>query len=156
MSRLKMQIHSYTLALFSFSSWAAFSSLEELTKGLHPKSESAAWAVRHLQIVWGWNKSSPCKIKRFSYICTDKWKHSNLLHGAKMVLNFFLQFWHNCGCPPKKSKQKNSSDHRPLSTMYLNPSGAENGSYSLTFLGRKVGRHHSVAPAGKQRECKTH
>lgn len=32
--------------------------------------------------------------------------------------------------------------------------GAENG-YALTFLGKKVGRHHSVAPAGKQRECKT-
>ena len=37
--------------------------------------------------------------------------------------------------------------------MYANASGAENGSYSLTFLGKKVGRHHSVAPAGKQREC---
>ncbi|KAM7391576.1 hypothetical protein PAMP_022257 [Pampus punctatissimus] len=35
--------------------------------------------------------------------------------------------------------------------MYVNSSGAENGSYSLTFLGKKVGRHHSVAPAGKQR-----
>ncbi|XP_077942985.1 uncharacterized protein kifl [Gasterosteus aculeatus] len=34
--------------------------------------------------------------------------------------------------------------------MYVNSSGAENGSYSLTFLGKKVGRHHSVAPAGKQ------
>lgn len=36
--------------------------------------------------------------------------------------------------------------------MYGNSSGA-NGSYSLTFLGKKVGRHRSVAPAGKQREC---
>ncbi|XP_028269721.1 putative LOC110439812 homolog [Parambassis ranga] len=34
--------------------------------------------------------------------------------------------------------------------MYVNSSGAQNGSYSLTFLGKKVGRHHSVAPAGKQ------
>ena len=39
--------------------------------------------------------------------------------------------------------------------MYVNSSGAENGSYSLTFLGKKVGRHQSVAPAGKQRECQT-
>ncbi|KAG7241496.1 hypothetical protein INR49_025697, partial [Caranx melampygus] len=35
--------------------------------------------------------------------------------------------------------------------MYVNLFGAESGSYSLTFLGKKVGRHHSVAPAGKQR-----
>ncbi|KAM3610694.1 uncharacterized protein V6R79_007477 [Siganus canaliculatus] len=35
--------------------------------------------------------------------------------------------------------------------MYVNSSGAETGSYSLTFLGKKVGRHRSVAPAGKQR-----
>ncbi|KAM7017719.1 uncharacterized protein LKV04_013712 [Tautogolabrus adspersus] len=35
--------------------------------------------------------------------------------------------------------------------MYVNSSGTESGSYSLTFLGKKVGRHHSVAPAGKQR-----
>lgn len=63
-----MQIHSNTLGLFSFSSWAAFSSLEELTKGLHSQSESAAWAFRHLQIVWGWNKSSACKIKIFIYL----------------------------------------------------------------------------------------
>ncbi|XP_074525823.1 putative LOC110439812 homolog [Halichoeres trimaculatus] len=34
--------------------------------------------------------------------------------------------------------------------MYVNSSGAERG-YSLTFLGKKVGRHHSVAPSGKQR-----
>ncbi|XP_026176871.1 putative LOC110439812 homolog [Mastacembelus armatus] len=34
--------------------------------------------------------------------------------------------------------------------MYGKSSGAENGSYSLNFLGKKVGRHHSVAPAGKQ------
>lgn len=40
--------------------------------------------------------------------------------------------------------------------MYTNSSGAESGSYSLTFLGKKVGRHHSVAPAGKQRKYKTH
>ncbi|XP_030000083.1 putative LOC110439812 homolog [Sphaeramia orbicularis] len=33
--------------------------------------------------------------------------------------------------------------------MYVNSPGAYNG-YSLTFLGKKVGRHHSVAPAGKQ------
>ncbi|GAA6220911.1 kinesin-like protein KIN-14I isoform X1 [Lates japonicus] len=39
--------------------------------------------------------------------------------------------------------------------MYVNSSGAENGSYSLTFLGKKVGRHHSVAPAGKQRAWET-
>lgn len=39
-------------------------------------------------------------------------------------------------------------------TMHVNSSGAENGSYSLTFLGKKVGRHHSVAPAGRQRECR--
>ncbi|CAJ1067962.1 uncharacterized protein si:dkey-96l17.6 [Xyrichtys novacula] len=32
--------------------------------------------------------------------------------------------------------------------MYMNSSGGESG-YSLTFLGKKVGRHHSVAPAGK-------
>ncbi|XP_025752879.1 putative LOC110439812 homolog [Oreochromis niloticus] len=34
--------------------------------------------------------------------------------------------------------------------MYVNSPGAESGSYSLTFLGKKVGRHRSVAPAGKQ------
>nr|XP_013765335.1 PREDICTED: kinesin-like calmodulin-binding protein [Pundamilia nyererei] len=34
--------------------------------------------------------------------------------------------------------------------MYVNSPGAEGGSYSLTFLGKKVGRHRSVAPAGKQ------
>ncbi|XP_074495908.1 putative LOC110439812 homolog [Sebastes fasciatus] len=39
--------------------------------------------------------------------------------------------------------------------MYQDSSGAENGSYSLTFLGKKVGRHHSVAPAGKQRAWET-
>ncbi|XP_070819945.1 uncharacterized protein [Chaetodon trifascialis] len=39
--------------------------------------------------------------------------------------------------------------------MYMNSSGAESGSYSLTFLGKKVGRHHSVAPAGKQRAWET-
>ncbi|XP_075961098.1 putative LOC110439812 homolog [Anarhichas minor] len=39
--------------------------------------------------------------------------------------------------------------------MYVNSSGAENGSYSLTFLGKKVGRHHSVAPAGKQHAWET-
>ncbi|KAM8887381.1 uncharacterized protein AB9W97_013989 [Spinachia spinachia] len=39
--------------------------------------------------------------------------------------------------------------------MYMNLSGAENGSYSLTFLGKKVGRHHSVAPAGKQNAWET-
>ncbi|KAM3837914.1 uncharacterized protein ACN63O_023580, partial [Diretmus argenteus] len=38
--------------------------------------------------------------------------------------------------------------------MYVN-SGAENVSLSLTFLGKKVGRHHSVAPAGKQRAWET-
>lgn len=40
--------------------------------------------------------------------------------------------------------------------MYVNSSGAENGSYSLTFLGKKVGRRHMVAPAGKQCKYKTH
>ncbi|KAM4616829.1 uncharacterized protein ACJ7VT_009626 [Polymixia lowei] len=35
--------------------------------------------------------------------------------------------------------------------MYVNSPGTENVSLSLTFLGKKVGRHHSVAPAGKQR-----
>ncbi|KAL3062919.1 hypothetical protein OYC64_002669 [Pagothenia borchgrevinki] len=39
--------------------------------------------------------------------------------------------------------------------MYMNSSGAESGSYSLTFLGKKVGRHHVVAPAGKQRAWET-
>nr|XP_033475572.1 kinesin-like protein KIN-14E [Epinephelus lanceolatus] len=39
--------------------------------------------------------------------------------------------------------------------MYVNSSGGESGSYSLTFLGKKVGRHHSVAPAGKQRAWET-
>ncbi|KAF3851088.1 hypothetical protein F7725_012860 [Dissostichus mawsoni] len=39
--------------------------------------------------------------------------------------------------------------------MYMNSSGAESGSYSLTFLGKKVGRHHAVAPAGKQRAWET-
>ncbi|XP_069380159.1 kinesin family-like [Paralichthys olivaceus] len=39
--------------------------------------------------------------------------------------------------------------------MYLNSPGAESGSCSLTFLGKKVGRHHSVAPAGKQRAWET-
>ncbi|XP_071338550.1 kinesin family-like isoform X2 [Trachinotus anak] len=39
--------------------------------------------------------------------------------------------------------------------MYVNSTGAESGSYSLTFLGKKVGRHHSVAPAGKQRAWET-
>ncbi|KAF3696001.1 Kinesin-like protein KIFC3 [Channa argus] len=39
--------------------------------------------------------------------------------------------------------------------MYGISSGAENGSYSLTFLGKKVGRHRSVAPAGKQRAWET-
>ncbi|KAK2837522.1 hypothetical protein Q5P01_014734 [Channa striata] len=39
--------------------------------------------------------------------------------------------------------------------MYGNSSGAENGSYSLTFLGKKVGRHRAVAPAGKQRAWET-
>ncbi|CAB1432225.1 unnamed protein product [Pleuronectes platessa] len=39
--------------------------------------------------------------------------------------------------------------------MYVNSPGAESGSYSLTFLGKKVGRHHSVAPAGKQRAWET-
>ncbi|RVE68488.1 hypothetical protein OJAV_G00091880 [Oryzias javanicus] len=34
--------------------------------------------------------------------------------------------------------------------MYVNSSAATSGSYSLTFLGKKVGRRHSVAPAGKQ------
>ncbi|XP_027889156.1 putative LOC110439812 homolog isoform X1 [Xiphophorus couchianus] len=34
--------------------------------------------------------------------------------------------------------------------MYMNTSGTSRRSYSLTFLGKKVGRHHSVAPAGKQ------
>lgn len=38
--------------------------------------------------------------------------------------------------------------------MYVNSPGAEGGSYSLTFLGKKVGRHRSVAPAGKQCEFK--
>lgn len=61
-------------------------------------------------------------------------------------------------CSPTKTKHKNSSDsqHTVIYTMYVNSSGAENGSYSLTFLGKKVGRHRSVAPAGKQRECKTY
>ncbi|XP_076020795.1 putative LOC110439812 homolog [Genypterus blacodes] len=35
--------------------------------------------------------------------------------------------------------------------MYVNSPGSENTSYALTFLGKKVGRHHTVAPAGKQR-----
>lgn len=51
---------------------------------------------------------------------------------------------------------KNSSDlhHIFIYTMYVNSPGAESGSYSLTFLGKKVGRHRSVAPAGKQCEFK--
>ncbi|KAF0033480.1 hypothetical protein F2P81_013546 [Scophthalmus maximus] len=39
--------------------------------------------------------------------------------------------------------------------MYVNSSGAERGTYSLTFLGKKVGRHHTVAPVGKQRAWET-
>ncbi|KAJ8006015.1 hypothetical protein DPEC_G00123870 [Dallia pectoralis] len=35
--------------------------------------------------------------------------------------------------------------------MYVNSPGTENVSLSLTFLGKKVGRHCSVAPASKQR-----
>nr|XP_049620040.1 uncharacterized protein si:dkey-96l17.6 [Syngnathus scovelli] len=34
--------------------------------------------------------------------------------------------------------------------MYVNSSGADTGSFTLTFLGKKVGRHRSVAPAGKK------
>ncbi|XP_061762768.1 uncharacterized protein si:dkey-96l17.6 [Nerophis ophidion] len=34
--------------------------------------------------------------------------------------------------------------------MYVNSPGSEIGSFTLTFLGKKVGRHHSVAPAGKK------
>ena len=37
--------------------------------------------------------------------------------------------------------------------MYVNTSATTSGSYSLTFLGKKVGRHQSVAPAGKQSKC---
>ncbi|XP_072289954.1 kinesin family-like [Eucyclogobius newberryi] len=33
--------------------------------------------------------------------------------------------------------------------MYMNPAGAHRG-YTLTYLGKKVGRNHAVAPAGKQ------
>ncbi|KAK0148372.1 Kinesin-like protein KIN-14I [Merluccius polli] len=40
-------------------------------------------------------------------------------------------------------------------TMYLNSPGSERGSLSLTFLGKKVGRHHAVAPAGKQHAWET-
>ncbi|XP_063753553.1 uncharacterized protein LOC134873681 [Eleginops maclovinus] len=39
--------------------------------------------------------------------------------------------------------------------MFMKSSGAESGSYSLTFLGKKVGRHHAVSPAGKQRAWET-
>ncbi|CAL8248699.1 unnamed protein product [Merluccius merluccius] len=39
--------------------------------------------------------------------------------------------------------------------MYLNSPGSERGSLSLTFLGKKVGRHHAVAPAGKQHAWET-
>ncbi|CAL8346995.1 unnamed protein product [Lota lota] len=39
--------------------------------------------------------------------------------------------------------------------MYVNSPGHDSGSLSLTFLGKKVGRHHAVAPAGKHRAWET-
>ncbi|CAL8330262.1 unnamed protein product [Arctogadus glacialis] len=39
--------------------------------------------------------------------------------------------------------------------MYGNSPGQESGSLALTFLGKKVGRHHAVAPAGQQRAWET-
>ncbi|XP_062307203.1 uncharacterized protein si:dkey-96l17.6 isoform X2 [Osmerus eperlanus] len=39
--------------------------------------------------------------------------------------------------------------------MYVNSSGTENVSLSLTFLGKKVGRRCAVAPASKQRAWET-
>lgn len=51
--------------------------------------------------------------------------------------------------------QKTKTAQSVVYTMYVNSSGAENGSYSLTFLGKKVGRRHSVTPAGKQQAWET-
>ena len=145
-------VNQRNFGIFSFSSSEACSlvALRALTKGWHSLSKSAVWAFWHLQTVWGLSES------------LWYWRHiSEICNPCKDPSILDL-----CGFNPKltilssadsKSKQEKSSDSRStiIHTMYVNSPGAESGSYSLTFLGKKVGRHHSVAPAGKQRECET-